>query len=372
MKVDMQNFQPLAMFNQLTQGNVKIASDAKALNDNHIDKNNVAANVVNNRLNEALGLPAQGANKDVTVFDFETVTKNILNVVTGAINNAKNNGATEGELNKMLSDAQKGMKEGLNGASKELAELGLLTSNIKQGIDETAKQLTSGLNTFADEILANTDSPPMGLTSYKEASHYNLTKDASFKFITKEGDQVNITFNSEYLQQNVSVSNLTENGLNHASSQKTSSQTAFSFEVNGELNEDEQQTINKLLGSLQNVSDLFFNGDLEDAFDEAQTISMDPTHLAAFSMDLNRSETVASIKEYQKVMPGKELAQNFRPINDELTQAYEQAKPFAIEEHLTELLQWLAPDDKESDNLLEYSESVFEQLANLASQRENR
>lgn len=240
MKVDMQNFQPLAMFNKLTQGNVKIASDAKALNDNHIDKNNVAANVVNNRLNEALGLPAQGANKDVTVFDFETVTKNILNVVTGAINNAKNNGATEGELNKMLSDAQKGMKEGLNGASKELAELGLLTSNIKQGIDETAKQLTSGLNTFADEILANTDSPPMGLTSYKEASHYNLTKDASFKFITKEGDQVNITFNSEYLQQNVSVSNLTENGLNHASSQKTSSQTAFSFEVNGELTADHQ------------------------------------------------------------------------------------------------------------------------------------
>jgi hypothetical protein len=57
-----------------------------------------------------------------------------------------------------------------------------------------------------------------------------------------------------------------------------------------------------------------------------------------------------SIKEYQQVMPGKELAQRFIPINDELTKAYEQAKPFAIEEYLTELLQWLVQEDKKDIN----------------------
>jgi hypothetical protein len=71
------------------------------------------------------------------------------------------------------------------------------------------------------------------------------------------------------------------------------------------------------------VSDLFFNGEVESAFEEAKTISMNPTHLAAFSMDLQRTETIVSIKEYQQVMPGKELAQRFIPINDELTKAYE-------------------------------------------------
>jgi len=126
-----------------------------------------------------------------------------------------------------------------------------------------------------------------------------------------------------------------------------------------------------LIASLQNVSDLFFNGDLEDAFEEAKTISMDPTHLAAFSMDLQRTETVVSIKEYQQAMPGKALAQQFNPINDLLTNVYDQARPFVIEDHLTELLQWLAPENKKTDDFLDYSQSIFDQLSHLASQLKN-
>jgi hypothetical protein len=370
MKVDMKNFQPLAMFNQFTKSNVKIDSSIKELN-HHIDKNHIAINVVNNRLNEAFGIPKNSASIDTDIFDFDAVSTNILKFVTGAINNAKENGATEGELNIMLSDARKGIKDGLAGASEELAELGLLSNGIKQGIEETTHQLESGLKIFADELFDNTQDMSLPLSSYKEATHYNLTKDASFKFTTKEGDQVNITFNSDYLQQSASITNLSENSLYHASSKETSFQALFTFEVNGELNEGEQQAINELIASLQNVSDLFFNGDLEDAFEEAKTISMDPTHLAAFSMDLQRTETVVSIKEYQQAMPGKALAQQFNPINDLLTNVYDQARPFVIEDHLTELLQWLAPENKKTDDFLDYSQSIFDQLSHLASQLKN-
>ena len=368
MKVDMQSFQPLSLFNQFTKGNLKTANNTVAQENTHINKQNIATNVVNNRLNEALGIPSQAVTKSSDVFDFEKVTKNILNFVSGAISHAKDNGATEGELKKMLSDAKKGIKEGLSEASEELSGLGLMSENIQQGIEETSKQLKHGLQKLSEELFTSSENLPSAINSYREASHYNLTQDASFKFTTKEGDQVNITFNSDYLQQSASVLNSSENSLDYVSSQKMSFQGAFSFEVNGELNQDEQLALNELMGSLQNVSDLFFDGNLEEAFEEAKTISMDPTHLASFSMDLQRTETVVSIKEYQQVMPGKELAERFIPINDELTNAYDQAKPFAIEEHLNELLRWLAPDEKEKDNFLDYSQSVFEKLSSIASE----
>ncbi|WP_413699198.1 hypothetical protein ACLKMH_17005 [Psychromonas sp. KJ10-10] len=42
-----------------------------------------------------------------------------------------------------------------------------------------------------------------------------------------------------------------------------------------------------------------------------------------------------------------------------------QAKPFAIEEHLTELLKWLAPEEKqENTNFVDYSQAVFDKLSN--------
>jgi len=367
MKVDMQNFQPLAMFNQFTKGFVKTDVAPSHQSVNHIDKKNVATNIVNSRLNDALGLPQGTASNDADIFDFETVGKNILGFVTDAISHAKDNGATKGELEQMLADAKKGIKEGLADASKELKQSGLLSDEIKHGIKETNHFLKDGLKSLSEDLFKVSDNPATKLTSYSEASHYNLTKDASFSFTTKEGDEVSISFNSDYLQQSASALKMTDSSLDFASSQKTSFQAAFSLTVNGDLNEDEQQAINELMGNLQNVSNTFFDGNLDEAFEKAKDISMDPTHLAAFSMDLTRTETVASIKEYQQIMPGKELAEQFIPLNNELSNAYEQAKPFAIEEHLSDLLSWVMPEQKESADLLEYSKAVFEQLGKLDS-----
>jgi hypothetical protein len=364
MNVDMQHFQPLVNLNKFAKGNVKIDTSSQTHRSHHIDKADVATNVINNKLNEALGVSAKTQENKKGGLDFESVTKNILSFVTGAISNAKENGATDNELKTMLTDAKKGLKEGLDSASQELSELGLLSHDIKKGISETSDQIQSGLKSFSDELFSTSEMTQTGMSSYKEGLHYNLTEDASFQFTTKEGDQVSISFNSNYKQQSATVLKSSNDSFDYSSSSEVSFEGAFSFEVNGDLNEDEQQAINDLMNSLQNVSDLFFNGDLESAFDEASEISMDPTHLAAFSMDLQRTETMVSIKEYQQVMPGKEIAQNFNPVNDELAKAHEQAKPFAIEEHLTELLKWLSPEGKqENKDYLQYSQAVLDKLS---------
>ncbi|PKF60664.1 hypothetical protein CW745_14140 [Psychromonas sp. psych-6C06] len=364
MKVELSNFQPLALFNQHAKGAQQSDADVKDNRTTHIDKKNVATNIINDRLNSALGIPNETEKNNENNFDFESVSNNILGFVTDAITKAKNNGATESELQQMFSDAQKGIKEGLGDASKELKGLGLLSNDVKNGIKETEGLLKEGLKKLNDDLFSENEDSPMLAGNYREGSHYSLSKDASYSITTKEGDEIKITFNSDYKQQSASVMNM-KNGIgSFATSNKSEFQAAFTIEINGELNDDEQQAVNELMGNLQNVSDLFFSGNLDDAFEKAKTISMDPTHLAAFSMDLQRTETVASIKEYQQVMPGKEIAQQFLPVNDELTKAYEHAKPFAIEEHLTDLLGWLMPEQDSSD-LQKYSQSIIEQLQNL-------
>ena len=361
MNIDMNNFQPLALLNQLSNGDVKLNSGMQ--NDKAITRQNTATNVVNSKLYEALGGADNNTSDDI--FDFEKVGKNILGFVKDAILSAKNEGASQDKLDSMLSDAQTGIKDGLANASKTLKEMGLLTDDIKQGINQTQDFLNNGIKAFSSDISDNNNDIYTPSSTYREASHYNLTKDASFSFTTKEGDKVNITFNSNYLQQNVSVMHQSEQNSSSINSQKTEFQSAFSFEVNGDLNEQEQKAINELMGNLQNVSDLFFEGSLDDAFEVAKSISMDPTHLAAFSMDLQRTETVVSIKEYQQQMPGKEVATQLIPVNDELTKAYENAKPFAIEEHLTELLGWLIPEQPEKENILKYSQAILDKLTKL-------
>lgn len=356
MNVDIQNFQPLAMFNQFAKGMLKIDNGSITHNNNHIDKQNRAANIVNNKLNEALGIPTQFCSNNSNQFDFESVANNIPGFVSNAINEAKDNGATRDKLEKMLFDAKIGINKGFSEASKLLQKLGLFNDEVEEGIDKASEQLIDGLQNFTRNLFKSSDSASTAVSSYREAMFYSLSKDASYSIATKEGDEINITFNSNYRQQSSSS--------DYSSYQQSTFQGAFSFEINGDLNEHEQQAINELMGSLQNVSELFFTGDFDQAFDNALKISMDPTHLAAFSMDLQRTETIVSIKEYQQFMPGKELAEQFIPLNNELMKSYEKAKPFMIEEHLTDLLAWLMTDKNESEDLLKYSQAVFDKLQN--------
>ena len=66
------------------------------------------------------------------------------------------------------------------------------------------------------------------------------------------------------------------------------------------------EAINELMENLQNVSKTFFSGDLEQAFEEAQELSLGNEQLVAFSMDLRQTKTVAAIKGYEENKPAPE------------------------------------------------------------------
>jgi hypothetical protein len=350
-----ENFQPMKMLSNYftNQG------DDKQSHKVHGFVKYEASSMLQGKINEKLGIPAASGKTD-NDFDFEKVAENVLSFVEKAIQKEKDAGASDEKLKSMLSDAKKGIRHGFKEAVDELKDTGQLTGDIKGGVKEARGLIREGLRDFENELFSPTVTT--GLSSYKEANHYNLKQDANFSVTTEEGDEISISFNSDYVQQNVAI--LQQQGANSefAVSDKISNEMQFSFEVNGHLNEDEQKAINELMSSLQGVSDLFFSGEFDQAFEQAQQVSMDTSQLAKFSMDLQRTETTASIREYQQVMPANEIAEAVKPLNNQLNDIYQQAKPLDINEQLVGMLDWINEGQEQLQSLLDYSESLFGQL----------
>jgi len=139
--------------------------------------------------------------------------------------------------------------------------------------------------------------------------------------------------------------------------------------VNGDLNEQEQEAINAMMEDLQDLSKTFFGGDLDEAFEQAQELSLDSEQLVAFSMDLRQTKTIATVKSYEEYRPApeKQVAEGLAPFNDDLKNAFEKAGELGLQNQLAGILQWLNQDQEQIDKLVDYTKSMFENLNQLNS-----
>lgn len=323
----------------------------------------LAAKVLGDKMAQALGLPVAEEKKDKPLFDFEAIVKNVLDFVTGAVKKAQADGADDDKLKGMLGDARKGVQMGIDDAYEELKGTGVLNDDIEQGIEKSKEGIFKGLDEFEDDLF----NPKPDSVSVTQAQYLSLSNNAEYNFTTAEGDEVTISFADAFKQQ--SASSYQRNGQNegYASESSQSRELSFSMSVNGELNEDEQEAINALMEDLQNVSQTFFGGELEEAFEQAQELSLGSEQLVAFSMDLKQTKTFASIKGYEenKPAPEKEVANKVAPFNDDLKEAFNKANELGLQNQLSGILQWLNQDQEEVGKLVDYTKAMFEQMNKL-------
>lgn len=302
-------------------------------------------------------------------FDFEEVAKNVLSFVKGAILGAQADGADEGSLANMLEQARKGIKQGLGEAIEELKDSDLFSDDIEKGVEKSREFIFDGLDEF-EESLFNPVSEQSKSTSFNAQNYYKLENGASYEIKTAEGDVIKLTYNGQYQSSEQFSYSKDGNDESFSYSSSQSSSQAYSFSVEGDLNEDEVAAINELMSDLQEVSNEFFNGSLDEAFEQAKNLNLDSPQLVAMSMNLQQTEVRASVREYQTTQPGREIAKQFEPINEGLKESYDKAKPLNIENQLTQLLNWLNQQQANKENLLDYSTSFFEQL-NQKQQKES-
>ena len=328
----------------------------------------LAAKVLDDKLAEALGLPIAEEKKDKPLFDFEEIVKNVLDFVGGALRKAKADGADDEKLKGMLGDARKGVQMGIDDAYDELKESGILNDDIEEGIEKSKEGIFKGIDELEEDLF----NPKPNAVSVSQAQYISLSNNAEYTFTTAEGDEVSISFADAY--ESKSASSYSKNGDNEAfvSESSQSRDLSFSMSVNGDLNEQEQQAINELMEDLQSVSETFFSGSLEDAFEQAKELNLGNEQLVGFTMDLKQTKTVAAIKGYEeyKPAPEKEVAEKIAPFNDDLKQAFNKAGDIGLQNELAGILQWLNQDKEEVSKLVDYTKAMFEQMNKLRSATE--
>ncbi|WP_105170374.1 DUF5610 domain-containing protein [Pseudoalteromonas sp. T1lg24] len=307
--------------------------------------------------------------KPEDLFDFEEIAKNVLSFVKGAILGAKADGADNDKLTNMFEQARKGVEQGIGEAVEELKDSELYTDEIEQGIEKSRELIFDGLDEFEQSIF-NPDKKGPSDAAFNGQNFYQLDNGASFEIKTAEGDIIKLTYNSQFSSSEQLSYNKSEEGESLSYSSTQSSSQAYSFSVEGDLNEDEVAAINELMSELQEVSNEFFNGSLDEAFEQAKNLNLDSPQLVAMSMNLQQTEVRASVREYQTTQPGREIAKQFEPTNEGLKESYDKAKPLNIENQLTQLLTWLNQQQANKESLLDYSTSFFEQL-NQKQQKES-
>ena len=288
-----------------------------------------------------------------SLFDFEKIAKNVLNFVGGAIKNAQNRGADEGELNDLFEQASSGVLRGIKLAEQDLA--GFLNEEIANGISQSKSLIEDGIanlkrDIFNPQVLDLKESTQSVVNSTSVS--YERQESGELSIRTRDGDRVNITFEDleqfEFSQRQVqqlakeaesddktAITGQVENNTASTATAETAApvidaaeesdvivelaeepqssskvieqnavfyqESSFSFSVKGELDDAELKAIGQLVADANELAEEFFNGDIETAFKQALELGFDEQELSSFALQLTKVENTQVIKAYETV-----------------------------------------------------------------------
>jgi hypothetical protein len=196
-----------------------------------------------------------------------------------------------------LEQIKKGFKQGFKQAKKMLKGMGLLEGEIKQNFEATRHLVKKGL-----ESLKNESTVVESRTTIQfQAISKSLQQSGAIEIATKEGDLVKIDFSHIAAHEQSAFQFQDDHNSISIFHQQSAMQTNFNVSVQGDLNEDELQAIETLMGKINKVANAFFEGDTQAAFSKAQKIGFDMEQLAEFSVDLSSQQNVTAVSAYQQV-----------------------------------------------------------------------
>ncbi|WP_321326204.1 hypothetical protein [Thiomicrorhabdus sp.] len=147
---------------------------------------------------------------------------------------------------------------------------------------------------------------------------YQYSETSSLQLTTKEGDTVSLDFRQLYAQyqsyqqmQTAQVDKNSPSGMRLFESRQAMEATQFveqfAFSVQGDLNEDELKAVFDVFEQVDSLANQFFDGNIEQALQQAMSLKIDFTHLDSFKLNLSQTQTVkasyqqAAVNQYQDV-----------------------------------------------------------------------
>ena len=326
-------------------------------------QNRVSYKVVSQSISAHLIVDGQRPGKpdplpeETSKFDFEKVARNVMEFVGGVIRGAAAGGASEDTLQDLFGQAREGVAKGIGQARKDLGQW--LNDEISQGIDKSEALIGEKIGALEEDILGVNTQPSTQVAAMSLSQQQQRSGDLMIR--TREGDEVSIRFKDlqrasyeGYQYQSAAQNSLS--GLGEAvtptadSSSYTNLQwqtaSSFSFSVNGDLSEQELKSITDLVNNTAELAELFFDGDIDMAFEQAQNLSFDKETLAGFALKLTQSQSSSMAKAYgsvQELTEKPEQSPKNAAITDyveKMLSTQEQAKAtLADEEDFSKLVQ---------------------------------
>ena len=159
------------------------------------------------------------------------------------------------------------------------------------GLDTAISQIQDQLQSLFSAYLANADAAQGGSSVTASGAKLITNAKGILEIHTQEGDTVTLSFASK---SEVSVQNLQAgNGTSQFSSSdiQAFSKSRVSMSVQGDLNADELQAVQDLLGQVNQLADGFFSGDMNAVLSQAGGLKLDSSQLTDYSLHLALKQT---------------------------------------------------------------------------------
>ncbi|MCL6414728.1 DUF5610 domain-containing protein [Aestuariirhabdus sp. Z084] len=312
----------------------------------------------------------------------EKVADRLTNHIRGYMEREKAAGASDERLQELYDIGVNAVAEGFAEAREILDQMGVLGGQIAADIDQTFDLFSQQAAAMRDELIPPPGSPDtstpeistQAYQSYFAAEAIKVERSFDFELVTAEGDRVTISASggAGYAQGSYLGSETDEEGSRSvvASSSASYQRGSFAFEVQGDLNEEELEAIDALLSQVNDLSDSFFSGNLDEAFNKALSLGFDSSQITRFELDLSQTRTYTAIEQYQSFQgepaePAagiRELAEYARGLQEALEEASRFEQPKELLNKLLEFEDSLRAEPQELQGLLDNHRALNEWL----------
>lgn len=321
-------------------------------------------------------------------FDVDKVVDTVMQFVEKRVVSAKDEGASDGEVESLLDSARSGVEKGFSQAREQIDALNKLNDDLAQNIDSAEEGIYQGIDDLQTRVLpespaddgvvvsvpsapaqsentkaanrddkssvapGNSSSTPARSSESRPASssvyaaaYQRNSETFDFQLTTRDGDVVTISaFRDQAAYSELYVGSNGGADESYAGAARAG-ESGFSLQVDGDLDEAELLAIEDLLTQVDALAEEFYTGDLETAFKMALELESDPNEIAKFSLDL--SQTQASYIEAAQFVPSRYeanplprgLAEPLADFAKELRDTFESARQ--ISQQPAQLLQQL-------------------------------
>ena len=365
-------------------------------------------NVLENALSDGLGKRIEFNNDNRGNSPARAIAKNVLSFVRNELREARAAGAGEEELQNIVNQAREGIERGFESAREALQGRVQADSKLARQIERAYDKIQRGLERLDNRFAPNVETtpteetpkqPPVVAEGEQAAQQATTTPAVSTQRIeftktievlrsrsfdlsiqTQEGDTVTFSIEQFYSKQASKEFVKDENGFSVNVDRQTARGEEISYQVNGDINEQEQAAIDALIKKIDRLADKFYSGNVAGAFRKATRVGIDAAQLAGFSLNLQSSKTVEITKTYKEVQgvsaqqqppsPVEQIGEFVGEVNDAVSTEPVVATISDPVPVATELFKQIAiRDERYAQLLLEQNVQVIDDIANTTQEQ---